>query len=191
MTELLKVRNVAKAKKPKFIRQDAHRLPKLAQNWRKPRGRHSKMRFRLRGYRKRPAVGYSSPKEVRGLTRDGHEMLIVNRVEDMEGVTTPIVIGANVGQKKRIEIIKKAFELKLDVLNIKDADGYLKKVEDSIKKKKAEIEKKKEKAKKKKAKEKEKKDAKGKKESKESKDLEEKKISKEEIQKRKIIEKKE
>ena len=53
-----------KKKKPKFIRQDAHKKGRLAKKWRKPKGLQSKMRLCKKGYRKRISKGYKSPKEV-------------------------------------------------------------------------------------------------------------------------------
>ncbi len=184
---LLKLRNAAKAKKPKFLRQDANRLVRLSNKWIAPKGRHSKMRFRLRSYRKQPAIGYSSPKQVRGLTRQGHELIVINNISELEGVTTPIVIASKLGKKSRIEIIKKCQEKKIEILNIKDPNAYIKQVEDTIKKKKEEIKKRKEKKEKKKA-EKTKEKPKEK-EEKKTEDVEEKK-EKEEKEKRKILEKK-
>ena len=184
---LLKIRNAAKAKKPKFLRQDAQRLVRLSNKWIAPKGRHSKMRFRLRSYRKQPSTGYSSPKQVRGLTRQGHELIVINNITELEGVITPVVIASKLGKKSKIEIIKRCQDKKIEILNLKDPSAYIKQIEDAIKKKKEEIKNRKEKKEKKKA-EKTKEKPKEKEEEK-PKDVEEKKEI-EEKEKRKILEKK-
>ena len=191
MKELLKIRNIAKARKPTFLKQDAHRLAKLSKNWRQPKGQFSKIRKKLRSYRRQPSMGFSSPKAVRGLTREGHELIVVNNISELNGVKTPIVIGGSVGDRKRIEIIKKCNENRIEILNIKDANAYVKNIEDAMKKKKEEIKKRQDKRTKKeqeKKKEKESKEEKKKEDKKEVDAEEEKKKTEEE--KKKILEKK-
>jgi len=186
MKEKLQLRNEMKAKKPNFLKQDAHKVKKLKKNWRAPRGMHSKLRKRYRSYRKHPSPGYSSPKLVRGLTKEGHKVIIINNLAELENIKIPIIIAARVGDKKKIDIIKKALSQKIKILNIKDPEAYVKKVEETLKKKKEEAKQKKEKKAKKK-KETEKKEEKPKKEEPQT-EKEKEKEGKEE--KRKVLEKK-
>ncbi len=164
MKDLLDLRNKIKNKKPSFLRQDAHRIKKLKKKWRRPSGRHSKMRLNLRGYRKQVSVGYGSPKKVKFLNKDGLKEIVVNNLRDLETVKEGVVcIGSKVGLKKKIELLNKIKELKLKVVNIKDVDGFIKNVKEkldaksSAKKKKLEAKTKKKKAAIKKAEEKKKK----------------------------------
>jgi len=140
MKELLELRRKLKKKKPKFLRQDAHRLKKLEKKWRQPKGRHSKMRFKLRSYRKQPSIGYSSPREVRGLDPKGRKEIKVETIKDLDNVkeNNVIVIGSTVGTKKKVAILKKIQEKKLTVKNVKNIDEFIKQVEESLKKKKEE-----------------------------------------------------
>ena len=62
MKDLLKIRRIAKAKKPTFLKQDAHRLAKLSEQWRQPKGQHSKIRKKLRAR----AINYKHKKNLRG-----------------------------------------------------------------------------------------------------------------------------
>ena len=203
MNKTLQLRKEIKAKKPNFLKQDAHRVKKLKSNWRLPRGMHSKMRLKLRSYRKLPSPGYRSPTEVRGLTKEGHTHIVVKNLKDLESVETPFFIGSNVGQKKRLELIKKAQSKKIEILNIKNPEEYVKKIEEHIKnkkevtKKRLEKKQKKEKAKKE-AEEKSKKDKTKENKSKENKSKEKspeeksKEIQKiQEKEKKKVLEKKE
>ena len=83
----------------------------------------------------------------------------VNEIERINKEKEGIIIAGTLGMKKRIEVIKKAKEKGITILNIKDADSYLKQTEEMLRKKKedkqksAKQEKSKEKEKEKKAKE--------------------------------------
>ena len=165
----LEIRKNLKKKKPFFVRQDYYKKKRLGIKWRKPKGLHSKMRLSRKGYRKTVKVSYGSPKVVRGYDKKGFMRKIVNSFNDLESIDSKkhgAIIGSNVGMRKKILLLKKAKELKITVLNIKDVDAFLKKTEEMLKKKaeekkKLEMEKKeklKEKEKKSKEKEKEKKD---------------------------------
>ncbi len=194
MTDLLKLRNEAKAKKPTFLKQAAHLLPKLKKNWRAPRGRHSKFRTKLRSYRKQPSMGYGSPKEVRGLTHDGHKVIIVSTLKELEGMTDPVTIAGNVGMKKRLALVQACEEKKIQILNVQDIAVFKESVATTLKERKALITKRNEKRAKKAAKKEEKKDDKkddkkaAKKETTEQPEESKKQVEQE---KRKILEKKE
>jgi large subunit ribosomal protein L32e len=130
MTNLLEVRKRIKAMKPGFVRQDAHRFGKLAKNWRKPRGRHSKMRLEKKG---KPAIvnkGYRSPKSVRGMTKEGFVHITVFSKQDLERVDAKqvVIVGASVGKRKRVEIVDVAQQKGIKILNIKDAGSYKERV---------------------------------------------------------------
>ncbi|NPA63076.1 MAG: 50S ribosomal protein L32e [Methanococci archaeon] len=121
MNRLLRLRFKLKMKKPDFIRQEAHRHKRLGEKWRKPKGRHSKMRLK---WKEKPAiveVGYRSPKAVRGLHPCGLEDVLVYNVKDLEKLnpeTQGARIASTVGKRKKIEIIKKARDLGIKILNI-------------------------------------------------------------------------
>lgn len=139
--ELLEKRKAIKKKKPKFIMQDAHKLSKLKKKWRRPRGSDSKMRQGFKSYNKCVEPGYGSPKEVKGLDRSGLEPIIVNTLKDLENINKEkqgIIISSAVGKKKKVEIIKKANELTITILNIKDSSKYLNDVEQGMKQRKEE-----------------------------------------------------
>ena len=158
LEKLLNLRKVLKAKKPRFTRQDSHKKPRLGTKWRRPKGIDSKMRLKLRGYKRSVTKGWKSPKKVRGLTREGQTFVKINRIRELEGLdakTHMVVISSAVGLKNKVEIVKKAKELGLKILNVRDAEQFLKKVEAKLKEKKLHKEKlSKEKEKKKEEKEK-------------------------------------
>ena len=147
---LLEIRSKVKSKKPKYLRQDAHRVKKLENKWRKPKGMHSKMRRRMKSYRKSPEVGYGSPKAVKNLTKEGAIPLIIKSIKELEniGKNVVLILSGKIGLKKKLEIAKKVQKDNLKIKNL-DAEKLIKdfekKIEEKKKVKKVEKEKPKEK----------------------------------------------
>lgn len=158
MKELLEVRKKIKSKKPVFVRQDAHKKAEIKWKWRRPKGIHSKMRLRKRGYRRCVEVGYGAPKKIKNFDRSGLRIRLVSSIKEIEKVdakTEGIIISKKIGLKKKVLLLKKASEIGIKVLNVKDVAKYLNDVEENIKKrkeKKKKIKEKKEKTKKEKEK---------------------------------------
>ncbi len=116
----LKLRLKLKRKKPKFIRQGGKNLKRLGGKWRKPRGSQSKLRKHKKARGHIPHPGYGSPKSVRGLHPSGFKEVLVYNLKDLEKINPEkqaCRIASTVGKKKRLEIMKKAEELKIKVLN--------------------------------------------------------------------------
>lgn len=110
-------------KKPKFLRQEWYRFKNKKKwlKWRRPRGRHSKLRRHVKGKGFLPNPGYG--KANRGLHPCGLREVLVHTVSELKGLDPKQVavrIAKSVGMKKRIEIQKKAQELKLKILNPKE-----------------------------------------------------------------------
>ncbi len=114
---------VSERKKPKFYRSSWNKMHKLGKKvkakrkWRASKGRDSKVRLRERGYRRRPAIGWGSQKADFGKV-EGFEVVRIETIKDFDKVTkNQAVIIASVGKKKKMELIKKADEKKIKVLN--------------------------------------------------------------------------
>jgi len=130
-------------KKPKFIRQDAHKKSKLGQKWRRPRGLHSKMRLSKKGYNKSVSIGYGSPKSTRGFDKSGLKLIIIKSLKDIEKIDAKkecIAVAKTTGLRKKVEILKQSVKKGIKVVNIKDVNKFLKDVEEKIKKGKEEKE---------------------------------------------------
>ena len=126
--------------------QDFHKKKKLKNKWRKPRGSDSKMRYKRRGYRGIISVGYKTPKSIFGLNKNGLKGILIHSIKDLDKIKQDFeaaIISKKVGAKKKIEIIKQAKNKSIKIMNIKDVDDYVKKIEERLKKKK-EVKKKKE-----------------------------------------------
>jgi large subunit ribosomal protein L32e len=118
--ELLATRKKVAQKRPKFIRQESWRYDRLAANWRKPKGKDNKMRKQKSGMPAIVKIGYRGPRAARGLHPSGYsDNLIHNTAElaRLDPKKDAARIGHTVGKRKRIEIINKAVELGIKVLN--------------------------------------------------------------------------
>jgi large subunit ribosomal protein L32e len=116
----LRKRKLVKGRKPDFKRQESWRYKRVKKSWRRPRGKDSKMRKKVKGWPSSPQVGYRSPKETRGLHPSGYEEVLVRNVDDVRKVnpkTQSIRIASKVGARKRVEIAAIADELSIHVLN--------------------------------------------------------------------------
>ncbi len=145
MKELLKLRDEIKSRKPLFKRQDYPKKKALGEKWRRPAGIHSKKRRKFRGAGLGPSMGYSSPRLVRGLTPEGFKGIIIHSIDDLKKLTEKAAyLGATVGTKKKIAILEEAKKLGVRILNIKNAETYIKEIKDKLKAHKEAAKKKKE-----------------------------------------------
>lgn len=118
--ELLAARKKVAEKRPKFIRQESWRYDRLAENWRKPKGKDNKMRKQKSGMPAIVKVGYRGPRVARGLHPSGYTDNVVHNVAELAKLDPKkdaARLGHTVGKRKRIEIIAKANELGIKVLN--------------------------------------------------------------------------
>lgn len=109
-----------KLKRPDFMRQESWRHVRLRPNWRRPRGKDSKMRLQVKGWPPLVKIGYRTPREYRGLHPSGYREVLVCRPEDLHGLDPNIHavrIASSVGMKKRFTIVEEAKKLGLKVLN--------------------------------------------------------------------------
>jgi len=111
----------------KFLRRDTKRFSKFGKRrkkllgWRKPKGRDNKMREKRRGYSTVVKIGYK--KEIQ------EKILMIKNIQDLNNLqgTEKLVLG-NVGKKKKIEIAKKAKEMKIKISNL-NINSFLKDIE--------------------------------------------------------------
>src|SRR5574342_386845 len=106
--ELLEKRKKVSEHRPKFIRQESWRYDRLAENWRKPKGKDNKMRKQKSGVPAIVKVGYRGPRVARGLHPSGYTDNIVHNVTELTGLDPKkdaARLGHTVGKKKKMEII--------------------------------------------------------------------------------------
>ena len=131
--ELLAARKKVAQRRPKFIRQESWRYYRLAENWRKPKGKDNKMRKQKSGMPAIVKVGYRGPRAARGLHPSGYSDNLVHntaQLATLDPKKDAARIGRTVGKKKRIEIINKAEELGVKVLNPSNLKSEMRKEEE-------------------------------------------------------------
>jgi large subunit ribosomal protein L32e len=113
----------------KFVRQDSTRYSKLGkkrkklQNWRKPKGRDSKMRLKRKSYPATVSIGYKTSRKELGKI-EGKTPVLVYNTKDLEKLGKEnVAILAKVGAKKKLEIIKHAEEKKITIINVKSINS--------------------------------------------------------------------
>jgi len=129
-------------KKPNFLRKDWHKKIKLGstvkkiRRWRAAKGRHNKVRLGVKGHLARPKIGWSTNSKTKDFI-GGIEAVRIENMKELEAVKAlnghdsskdystehsgepnvrGVIIGA-VGKKKRTELIAKANEMKIKILN--------------------------------------------------------------------------
>jgi len=107
-----------------FIRRDSGRFSKIGKNrkklqvWRKPKGRDNKMRLKRHGYPKVVSVGFRTNKEERGKLKNKIQKVVYN-LNDLEKTNkNDIIIVGKVGAKKKLDIVKRAREMKVEMANV-------------------------------------------------------------------------
>ncbi len=118
--EIRRLLRIRKSLKRKFRRYMSWRWTKLDESWRYPRGRDNKARLQLKGKPPLVKIGYRSPRAIRHMHPSGRWEVLVRRVEDLYNVdplTQVVRIAANVGGRKRLEIVRFAERVGIRVLN--------------------------------------------------------------------------
>ena len=78
-------------------------------------------------------------KKIKNCDRSGLRIRLVSHIKELDYINPKeegIIISKKIGLKKKIPLLKKAEEIKITVLSIKDVDKYLKEAEEKINKRK-------------------------------------------------------
>ena len=121
--EQLVIRRQIKKRTPHFLRDEGFRYKRIPKNWRRPTGYTSKLRINLKYRPSKVRVGFRAPKIVRGLHASGFKEIIIHTIKELETIDPKkqaVRIGGTVGTKKRLEIAKRAGELDIRVLNMRE-----------------------------------------------------------------------
>lgn len=130
--------------KPKFVRKEANKKAKLGKGrkklwkWRRQKGRHNKIRQKMKGYTGRPVIGYGSKKSSRHLINNQKPRLIFNAEELSSVQKHEVAVIAHTSKKNKIKIAKKALEKNIKILNL-DPKTFLEKFEKKKEEKKPEV----------------------------------------------------
>ena len=137
---LAELRKKLKKKNPKFRQREAHKRKKLKSVWRRPKGIHNKLRMGFKGKGNSVSIGYRNPVKIRYLHSSGLQPLLIHNIKDLENLDNSrqgALLSSSLGIKSKIALLKKAVELNIHILNIKNIDESIKKYEDYLKNKKS------------------------------------------------------
>jgi len=109
---LLYARRKRRMAKPVFVRQESWRYVRLSENWRRPRGKDSKMRLSVKGWPKTVNIGYGTPRRARGLHPSGLKPILISSRRDLEKAGSPegriLVFSSRLGRRMRDVLAKEA-----------------------------------------------------------------------------------
>ncbi|HME86802.1 MAG TPA: eL32 family ribosomal protein [Candidatus Nanoarchaeia archaeon] len=120
LKKLLEVKKQQHKKRPKFIRDGYGKRKRISKEWKRPRGRHLKLRHGFAGHRSKVKVGFRSPALVRGLTLEGLLPVIVHSVNEVVVLDSKIhtaIIGRTVGGRKKVVLLEMLKKHGVDVMN--------------------------------------------------------------------------
>lgn len=113
-----------KKNKPKFLRKESNKKSRLGKRrkkkikWRRQKGKHNKIRQKMKGYGKKPCIGYGSIKEKKYLINDLKPVMIYN-LKDLDKVKEgEIAIIAHTSKKNKIKIAEKAKQKNIKIKNL-------------------------------------------------------------------------
>lgn len=106
-------------KRIKFRRQGWYNLVRLGEEWRRPKGRHNKLRRKFKGKGIMPNKGYRTPRKIRNVHPSGLKEVRVSNLNDAKNVgeNVAVRIDSNIGKRKREEILKILKEKNVKILN--------------------------------------------------------------------------
>jgi large subunit ribosomal protein L32e len=109
---------------PQFVKKEIYSFSRLGRTrkklrkWRRPRGKSNKIRLGRSGNPVGVAVGFKTPRKELGRVM-GLIPKLVHNIRELESLTKDnVAILARVGARKKLEIIKKADELKIKISNL-------------------------------------------------------------------------
>jgi large subunit ribosomal protein L32e len=117
---LLELRKKIKSRSPEFQRFESWRYVRIHEPWRKPKGVDNHTRLSVNGWPPLVKVGYRGPKKVRGLHPSGYRDVLVHNMSELLSIspkTDAARLAHGLGKRKKIELAKKAKELRIRVLN--------------------------------------------------------------------------
>merc|ERR1719218_166444 len=115
-------KKIVKKHTSKFNRHQSDEFVKVKSSWRRPRGIDSRQRRKFKGLTLLVNVGYGSDTRTRHMLPNGFYKFVVHNVKELEVLMMQnrkyaAEIAHNVSVRKRQEIVERANQLNIKVLN--------------------------------------------------------------------------
>lgn len=115
---------IVKKKRGTFNRFESDRYYRISRSWRKTRGIDCPVRRKFRGYVRAPKAGYGSNKKTRHLLPNYKKKFVVHNMAELECLLMSkdkycAEIASTTGAVLRIQLLKRAKEMGIDVTNQK------------------------------------------------------------------------
>ncbi len=113
----------------KFLRQEAHFKKRIPLNWRKPKGRHSKLREKRRGLHKMPGIGFGTGRKK--------EIPLIHNLDELNQLKKgeKAILSKRIGNKKKIQMLELAVKKGIILTNHKKPDKEIKSLKEAYKEK--------------------------------------------------------
>ena len=124
----------------RFVRRNTTQYLRLGKKrkklrkWQRPKGRHSKMRQKRKGYSVNVSVGFKGNSRTRNKIGGKNTILINNLEELRKADKESVLVLGKIGGKKKIEAAKIAKEKNLNIINF-NHNKLLRKIENKTKEK--------------------------------------------------------
>jgi large subunit ribosomal protein L32e len=115
----------------KFIRKDVNKKKRIANTgWRKPKGITNKKRLNRKGHSANVRPGYGTPNKEKNKI-NGLQIITITKITELENINpkTECVVIGRTGKQKKLDMIKKAEEKKITIMNLK-TEEYKKRTEE-------------------------------------------------------------
>ena len=119
--------------KKTFLRRTWMRFSKLGrrrkkkQTWRRPTGRHNKMRDKKRGYPIVVSIGYKKKDRERNLIKNKTPITIYNLKDLKKANQNNVIIIGKIGNKKKIKLVEEIKKKNIEIVNI-NINKFMKKI---------------------------------------------------------------
>ncbi|KAH8739111.1 60S ribosomal protein L32 [Cryptosporidium ryanae] len=115
-------KTIVKKRTKRFTRFQSDRFLRVKPNWRKPKGIDCRVRRKFKGNYLMPKIGYGSNSKTRKMLPNGLYKFTVSNPQEvhmllMHNKTFCVEIASGVSSRKRREILERAEQLNLTVLN--------------------------------------------------------------------------
>ena len=128
MKSLMAKKRELNRKRPKFKRDGYGKRKRISSEWKRPTGRHNKMKDKKAGHRRMPMPGFRSNRLVRGLHYSGLMPILIKTLSDvarLDRKTQGAIVASSIGGRKKLLILDSLKKANVPVLNLREDQAKL------------------------------------------------------------------